>query len=398
MDIKILLEQSESDYLDFKSKWYAGKKGDFDLIHDIVSLSNSLSNSETRFILVGVSEKKTTKEKQIKNITKDKYRLSSEQIIAKLRSYVSNVPNIEVKAEQIKPRTYIDVIKITPAVYELPYVLTKDCTYTDDKKRLHTIFRDRVYSRIGERNTGVDESCPSIVLEKIFARKHGEHLPIIERFSMYLDDVANWKKLTIKNETTYYYTKNHTFKIIEVQLEDDNSHKYSRSVKTEMEDYSYALDYGICEEYWKYHLKTGCTYNDYCYWLDVQLWADNTPIDVFSLSSFHIKYYHIDKFGMNSGYSQDFYLPSVGSLSDIVYNTDKDNEMLKKAIVNTLQFKICRMLQVCKSSITNNHEYDYEKYLDFLNYEEMKAPSAYREKNKDFLYKKSNDKIKDKFL
>lgn len=74
-----------------------GKKGDFDLIHDIISLSNSLSNSDTRYIVVGVSEKRTTREKKFKNITKDKNRLTSEQIIAKLRSYVSNIPNIEVK-------------------------------------------------------------------------------------------------------------------------------------------------------------------------------------------------------------------------------------------------------------------------------------------------------------
>ena len=209
MDIKILLEQTESDYLDFKQEWYSGKKGDFDLIHDIISLSNSLSNSDTRYIVVGVSEKRTTREKKFKNITKDKNRLTSEQIIAKLRSYVSNIPNIEVKTEQIKPRTWIDIIKITPAIYNLPYVLTKDFTYTDNKGKLHTIFRDRVYSRIGERNTGVDESCPTTVLEKIFARKHGEHLSVIERFSLYLDDITNWKKVVIKNETTYYLSLIH---------------------------------------------------------------------------------------------------------------------------------------------------------------------------------------------
>ena len=386
MDIKILLEQTESDYLDFKQEWYSGKKGDFDLIHDIISLSNSLSNSDTRYIVVGVSEKRTTREKKFKNITKDKNRLTSEQIIAKLRSYVSNIPNIEVKTEQIKPRTWIDTIKITPAIYNLPYVLTKDFTYTDNKGKLHTIFRDRVYSRIGERNTGVDESCPTTVLEKIFARKHGEHLSVIERFSLYLDDITNWKKVVIKNETTYYYTKNHTFKIIKIDLDDD-FHKYGKSVNTEMENYAYALDYGICEEYWRYRLDSGCTYNDYCYWLDVELWADNTPIDKFSLTAYYIKYYHLDKFGMYSGYLQDFYLPSISTLRDITYHTAKDRETIKKEIAKTIQFKICRMLQVYNLNTPGKTEDDYEKYLDFLNYDEMNDPIEYREKNKEFINK-----------
>lgn len=388
MDIKVLLEQSESDYLDFKSKWYSGKKGDFDLIHDIISLSNSLSNSDIRYIFVGVSEKKTTREKIIKNITKDNHRLTSEQIVAKLRSYVSSIPGIEVSTEQIKPRTWIDIIKIKPAIYNLPYVLTKDCTYTDVKGKLHTLFRDRVYSRIGERNTGADESCPINVLEKIFARKHGEHLSASEKFSMYLDDVANWKKVLINKETIYYYKKNHTFKVVETELEDDDSHKYGRSVNTEMEDYSYALDYGICEDYWNYRQKSGSTYDDFCYWLKVQLWADNTPIDIFTLTYFYIKYYFIDKLGLNSGYSQNFYLPATDNLSKITYNTNKDIEKIKKEIANTLQFKICRMIQVCNRSITDDLEDNYEKYLDFFNFDYMNKPEAYIDKNKAFIYKK----------
>ena len=225
------------------------------------------------------------------------------------------------------------------------------------------------------------------MLEKIFARKHGEHLSVIERFSLYLDDITNWKKVVIKNETTYYYTKNHTFKIIKIDLDDDDFHKYGKSVNTEMENYAYSLDYGICEEYWRYRLDSGCTYNDYCYWLDVELWADNTPIDKFSLTAYYIKYYHLDKFGMYSGYLQDFYLPSISTLRDITYHTAKDRETIKKEIAKTIQFKICRMLQVYNLNTPGKTEDDYEKYLDFLNYDEMNDPIEYREKNKEFINK-----------
>jgi len=268
--------------------------------------------------------------------------------------------------------------------------LIKDYTYTDEKGKLHTLFRDRVYSRIGERNTGADESCPSIVLEKLFARKHGEHLPVIDRFSLYLDDVANWKKVTIKNETTYYYKKHHTFKIVKLELEDDTSHKYGRRVKTEMEDYSYALDYGICEDYWRYHQQTGATYDDYCYWLNVELWADNTPIDSFTLSAYYIKYYHIDKYGLNNKYSQYFYLPVTNDLYNIAHNSIGIEE-IKTQIAQTIQFKICRMLQCCDRDIPSSN---YEKYLDFFNYEYLRNQLNYLKNNKDFIYKKFDNNKK----
>ena len=119
----------------------------------------------------------------------------------------------------------------------------------------------------------------------------------------------------------------------------------------------------------------------------MELWADNTPIDKFSLTAYYIKYYHLDKFGMYSGYLQDFYLPSISTLRDITYHTAKDRETIKKEIAKTIQFKICRMLQVYNLNTPGKTEDDYEKYLDFLNYDEMNDPIEYREKNKEFINK-----------
>lgn len=61
MDINLLLMEPESDYLDFKEKWYSGDKGTFDLIRDILCLSNSLSNSVFRYIIIGIKEEKAMK-------------------------------------------------------------------------------------------------------------------------------------------------------------------------------------------------------------------------------------------------------------------------------------------------------------------------------------------------
>lgn len=45
------------------------------------------------------------------------------------------------------------------------------------------------------------------------------------------------------------------------------------------------------------------------------------------------------------------------------------------------------MLQVYNLNTPGKTEDDYEKYLDFLNYDEMNDPIEYREKNKEFINK-----------
>lgn len=59
---------------------------------------------------------------------------------------------------------------------------------------------------------------------------------------------------------------------------------------------------------------------------------------------------------------------------------------IKQEIANAIYFKICKIL-----SITNDPE-DYEKHLNFLNYEEVKNPLEHREKNEDFIYERIDHK------
>ena len=62
----------ENDYIDFKQEWYTNDKlGDVDMIHDILCMSNSLTDSFDRYIVIGIEEDKSTKEKIIHDVSAD---------------------------------------------------------------------------------------------------------------------------------------------------------------------------------------------------------------------------------------------------------------------------------------------------------------------------------------
>lgn len=60
----LLYTSTENDYIDFKQKWYEKtSKGKFDMVHDILAMANSLSDTENRFIFIGVAEHRETEKK-----------------------------------------------------------------------------------------------------------------------------------------------------------------------------------------------------------------------------------------------------------------------------------------------------------------------------------------------
>ncbi|MDR1694853.1 MAG: hypothetical protein LBR70_06680 [Lactobacillaceae bacterium] len=57
---------------------------------------------------------------------------------------------------------------------------------------------------------------------------------------------------------------------------------------------------------------------------------------------------------------------------------------------------VLHCIQVYDRDIPNNKEDNYDKYLDFLNYDDLRNPMEYREKNKEFVTKSVLSKDKKK--
>lgn len=369
----------ENDYIDFKREWYSTDKlGEVNLIHDILCMSNSLSDSDDRYIVIGVEEDKSNGTKLIHDIAKDTNYRKSANLIQTLRNYMSIIPKIELIREKTH-NGFIDIIKITPAARELPYVLNKECQAQKPDGKKVTVKKEWIYSRNSDRNTPKDECCTKAELEELFARKQGEHLPILDRFSMYLNDIENWKRPKRYNNETLsedacYYTKNHKFKII---LQDLSCNEI---VKTE-NSFNYAdlvANTALPKSYWDYLNKPiNSCYDDYYYWFNVELWADNTLIEVYSLTVIFLKYYLQDN---KLSEIQTFYLPTIEDIRRI------HNIRTKKDIEKSLVWKICKLLFVLEHHLNNYNFNDASVILDILNYDYLKNPLEYKQQNKDWIY------------
>ena len=367
----------ENDYIDFKREWYSKDKlGEVDLVHDILCMSNSLSDSEDRYIVIGVEEDKSNGSKLIHDISKDANCRQSANLIQTLRNYMSVIPNIELIREKVG-KGFIDIIKIMPSARELPYVLNKECQAQKSDGKKVTVRKEWIYSRNSDRNTPKDECCTRTELEELFARKRGEHLPILDRFSMYLDDIENWKHPKseyeiAESETAYYYTLNHKYKIVRSDREFDKT--ISLSIANTYDEL--LTDTCLNEAYWNYKNTQNYCYDDCINLFNVELWADNTLIEVFNITGMFIKHFNYDR------YYGSYYVPNRMHLieSDITLNNSSDIEQL-------LVWKICKLLFYFNlydgcNLVTD----DASRILEILNYDYLQKPSEYRKRNEDWLY------------
>ena len=371
MNIQNLIKNStENDYIDFKSKWYT-KEQKINLIHDILCLSNSLSDSKERYIFIGIKENSKNKIKEFFDITTDKNILKAEDIIQILRNYMAVIPGIEVFRININNKN-IDVIKITPQNRDLPYVLNKSFEIKMENNKLKKIMKNAIYSRNSSQNTPIDESCEKEIAKELFARQRGEHLPPLERFKMYLENTNGWRLSQNNDLKNYYYNDNYKFKI--KRIENENNIRFLSKINCYHE---VLVDVGWGVDYWNHHK---WAYDDFYTWFNIELWADETLIDTLTIMQVFAKHYFADK----GHFVDTFYIPTRDYLGISNIKTKND-------ILNSYIWKICKILYRCE--LQSDDVFDNEEpslILDYLNYDFIKNPSKYIDDNKNWIYK-NND-------
>ncbi|MCL2749064.1 MAG: ATP-binding protein [Alphaproteobacteria bacterium] len=383
-----LSQSTENDYVDFKRQWYSGASARFDLIHDILCMCNSLTDSIERYIVIGVSENRETKEKTIHDVSNDANHRTQENITQTLRNHMPAIPHIEIVREPVGDK-YIDIIKITPNVRDLPYVLHRTDNYQDENNRHHVLPIDWIFARDGSRNTGIGELCKKSVLEELFARKRGEHMPTNERFALYLDDLCGWERPKTSgvfshdnlSEDAYYYTKNHKFKIVRGEV-DDNCRYMQR--REHVRCYEWLVgDTGLCKDYWDFRIRNHTCYDDFYEWFDVELVADGTIVDVLQIMKIHFKYYFFDN---RINLPSDFYLPPKQYLAASGLRT-------KEQVKNSFIWKICKMLTHKDISryVPDSHYDDLDNLLDYINWDYIQDVCLYRDANQEYMNQEPND-------
>ncbi len=198
-----MLNQKESEFLDFKLKWH---EDNAELIHDILCLSNS--NFEgPRFLIIGASD-----EGVVEGVSEnDKTRKTQAQLYDLIgNSNFNIIPELRVSTVKVNNRSNkkIDVIQIENKP-EKPYFLLKDKKFRNKNKVVRT---GVVYSRLADRNTPINSCVDDKKLEKMFLERFSLHLTPTERFNRYLCDLKGWQ---IQEGIPTFYQKYPEFTIKE---------------------------------------------------------------------------------------------------------------------------------------------------------------------------------------
>ncbi len=187
MDLKKLIKEAESEWLDFKKEWH---QSNLDLLHDVLCLSNAYSEND-RYLILGISD-----DRKIIGIESDSNRKKQSDLLDFLRnSNLNRIPTIKLGTCTIENHE-IDVLIIKNRP-DKPFFLLKDKDY-----RGKTVRAGVVYTRIGDTNIPLKGCAPTDMQELMWREHFGISKPPLKRFEMYINDLKNWEK---PNGEEYFY-------------------------------------------------------------------------------------------------------------------------------------------------------------------------------------------------
>lgn len=192
--IKLINLKQEGLYWDFKREWYSKEKKQ-DLLHDIICMSNNLSNRNA-YIIIGVDEEN---DYGLVSTVDDKNRRTTQNIVDFLREKQfagENRPIVSVETI-IVHKNEIDVIVIHNS-NKTPFYLIKD---------VGNVKANYIYTRTMDSNTPKNKSADISDVEVLWRKRFGLLLPPIEKFNIYLKNRNLW------DQSTYYISSEKYFYI-----------------------------------------------------------------------------------------------------------------------------------------------------------------------------------------
>lgn len=200
--LKLISLRQEGSYWDFKKEWHSNKA---DLLHDIICMSNNLSNKDA-YIIIGVDESDNF---SINDVSSDVNRRKTQDLVSFLRDkkFAGGIrPTVYVESLLIKQKK-IDVI-IIENNRNTPYYLTES---------FQGVFANNIYARIMDTNTPKNTSADIDVVEKLWKKRFGIDATTLERALLYLKSPSDW----VENEDEKSFYKNAPeFTIEHISVED----------------------------------------------------------------------------------------------------------------------------------------------------------------------------------
>ncbi len=198
MDINLLIQEPESEKLDFKQSHHADTLA---LLHDILCLANAWTESD-HFLVFGMTDRG-----QVVGVETDGNRRTGANIQDMLRqSRLNRIPTVSMQTVLVSGHE-VDVLTIKNRP-DKPFFATADKDFQG-----HTIRAGVVYTRIGDTNVPLRESATEDAIELAWRERFGLGLSPLRRAFRLLEEPDKWQK--IGGEDYFYHQEFPEFTVVE---------------------------------------------------------------------------------------------------------------------------------------------------------------------------------------
>lgn len=193
---KLISKKTEGDYWDFKQEWH---KDNERLLHDILCLANTIHDRDC-YLIIGVSD-----EGEVLGVDGEN-RVKQAAILDLLSNTFfagDNVPELKVETISINNKA-IDILTVFNS-YKVPFYLkTKS-------KKYQSIKEGFIYTRIGDKNTPINQNANIQQIEWLWKKRLGLTHPPLTQIINRLENKTEW----IQNNGIHYNIYKPEFKLLE---------------------------------------------------------------------------------------------------------------------------------------------------------------------------------------
>lgn len=181
--------RQEGSFWDFKKQWYTNKS---DMLHDIICMSNNLSN-RTAYIIIGIDEQQ---DYSIVDVSCDPNRKNTQKLVDFLKD--------KKFAGGIRPVVHVESLHYSKGVIDTIVIENSSSTPFYLTVQYEGVRANSIYTRVMDTNTPIDKSADINHVEQLWRKRfHLDDTPI-EKFRYYLRSPDDWETIQ-DNDMGYFY-------------------------------------------------------------------------------------------------------------------------------------------------------------------------------------------------
>lgn len=202
--------RQEGSFWDFKKQWYTNKS---DMLHDIICMSNNLSN-RTAYIIIGIDEQQ---DYSIVDVSCDPNRKNTQKLVDFLKD--------KKFAGGIRPVVHVESLNYSKGVIDTIVIENSSSTPFYLTVQYEGVRASSIYTRVMDTNTPIDKSADINHVEQLWRKRfHLDDTPI-EKFRYYLRSPDDWETIQ-DNDMGFFYKYSPEYTITCEKDESTNGYEY----------------------------------------------------------------------------------------------------------------------------------------------------------------------------